>query len=660
MVSRHDRDQSVYSKRLRILRGVLFASFSIIWIRLFVLQVVSAQFYQDIANGKYSLYEELVPERGKITVYDFDDDIAYDVATNEPRAVVTADPRNIVDATDAGKRIARALGWDGVDAYDRYALIASLESQGKHDEAESLRVLNTCAAPTPVADSVVLTVPDVMTEGIVDSIVGVPVPVESDACVAEDAAVKKIGDLIVRLGKHDDPYEPVAQGVDAESLDRLLVEKIAGISYILKDSRSYPEKGFGGQVLGFLGKDAENNPIGQYGIEAYFNDFLAGKAGEISSQADVNGSWIGVGNRAYTPAIDGGSLVLSLDRTVQYTACKMLRDGVAEYNADSGVLVIIEPSTGRVLAMCGTPDFDPDEYSNIDEISTYNNQAIFTPFEPGSIFKPFTIAAGVDTGVIMPNTFFEDVGFVQLDDRTIRNALDKSYGRITITQGLEESVNTAMVYAMKQTGKDTFAQYIKNFGFGTLTGIPLNTEVPGTVASLDQSGLVYAGTASFGQGITVTPLQIAMGYAALANGGALMVPQVVDEMRYADGTIDTMSAKKVRQVIDAKTSVTVAGMLVSVVENGHGKRAKVPGYWIAGKTGTAQIAQDGGYSETAFNASFSGFGPVEDPKFAMIVKLENPKTSSALGVAWAESTAAPIFGDIAKFLMRYYRIAPTR
>lgn len=673
MVSLRERDHGIHHKRLRIIRGVLFAAFGVIWIRLFVLQVVSAQFYQNIANGKYSLYEELVPERGNITVHDFDDPTPYDVATNEPRAVITADPRKITDAVDVGKRIATALGWEGVEVYDRYALIASLESQGKHDEAASLRSLSACA-PAPVVDPVVVD-PAAADPVVADSAGDIAPPYEggvglsSEAlakdeggvdCIKEDAAVKKITDLITRLGKHEDPYEPVAQNVDAEALDRLLAQKIDGISYVLKDSRSYPEKGFGGHVLGFVGRNDADSPVGQYGLEGYFNDFLTGKPGEISSQADANGSWIGVGGGAYSPAIDGGSLVLTIDRTVQYTACKMLRDGVEHYNADSGVLVIVEPSTGRVLAMCGAPDFDPTVYSKVESISTYNNQAIFTPYEPGSIFKPFTLAAAIDTGVITPNTIFDDPGSVRVDDRTIRNAMDKSYGRITMTQGLEDSVNTAMVFAMQQTGHDVFTQYVKDFGFGTLTGITLNTEAPGTVASLDHAGVVYAATASFGQGITVTPLQIAMGYAAIANGGALMVPQIVDEMQYADGTVDKILPKKVRQVIQSKAAVTVAGMLVSVVENGHGKYAKVPGYWIAGKTGTAQIAQNGGYSETAFNGSFAGFGPVEDPKFAMIVKLENPKTDSNLGVAWAESTAAPIFGKIAKFLMEYYRIAPTR
>lgn len=651
MIPARERDAGIHGRRLRALRFGLLAGFLVIWMRLFVLQVLSAQFYQDIASEKYSLYEELVPERGKVLVHDFDDETEYSVATNEPRAFIYADPRKITDATDAGKRIATALGWDGVDVYDRVALIASLTAQGKTAEADSLRALDACyVPPTPTDETAVI--PDDQTA------IEPQVPQEpSDECKARDASVQKITDLISRLAKHDDPYEPVAQNVEPDALDRVLALNIPGISYVLKDARSYPEVGFSGHVLGFVGRNSDDDAVGQYGIEGYFNDFLAGKPGELAGQGDASGAWIGVGSRAYTPAIDGGSLVLSIDRTVEYTACAMLKAGVEKYNADDGSLVIVEPSTGRILAMCGTPDFDPNAYGKVDDIAQYNNESIFTPYEPGSIFKPFTLAAGLDTGAITPNSTFTDPGFVKVDDRTIHNAADKVHGTITMTTALEESVNTAMVWVMQRTGKDIFARYVKDFGFGTLTGITLNTEAPGTIASLDEPGDVYAATASFGQGITATPLQIALAYAAIANGGALMAPHIVDEMRYADGTVDKILPQKVRQVIDSKTAVTLSGMLVSVVENGHGKRAGVHGYWVAGKTGTAQIAQNGVYSETAFNGSFAGFAPVDNPKFAMVVKIENPKSEN---IMYAESTAAPVFGEIAKFLLEYYRIAPTR
>ena len=652
-----ERDGNIHGRRLRALRFGVLCAFGVLWVKLFVLQIVSAQYYQDLANEKYSLYEQLVPERGKILVHDFDDVTEYEVATNAPRAFIFSDPRKITNPTEAGRRIAQALGWDGVEDYDRAALIESLYAQGQTDEAAALALLDDCTAPSVDENDDVRVEPTALEESATTLPLEPSVPIRPELCEEKEAAVAKITDLITRLGKSDDPYEPVAQHVDADALDRVLALDIDGIAYILKDSRSYPETGFSGQVLGFIGRNSQDNPTGQYGIEGYFDHFLAGTPGILASQADASGSWIGVGSRAYTPAIDGGSLLLTIDRTVEYTACAMLKAGVERFDADGGSLVIVEPATGRILAMCGVPDFDPNAFGKVEDIQVYNNQSIFTPYEPGSIFKPFTLAAGLDTGTITPNSTFSDPGFVKVDDRTIQNANDKTYGTIAMTTALEESVNTAMVWVMQRTGKDTFAQYVRDFGFGTLSGVQLNVEVAGTIASLERSGEVFAATASFGQGITTTPLQIAMAYAAIANNGVLMTPRIVDEMRYADGTVDTVLPKSVRQVIDPNTAVTLSGMLVSAIENGHGHRAGVPGYWIAGKTGTAQIAQGGVYSETAFNGSFAGFGPVDDPKFAMVVKIENPKSDHIL---YAESTAAPIFGEIAKFLLQYYRIAPTR
>jgi cell division protein FtsI/penicillin-binding protein 2 len=221
---------------------------------------------------------------------------------------------------------------------------------------------------------------------------------------------------------------------------------------------------------------------------------------------------------------------------------------------------------------------------------------------------------------------------------------------------LEESINTGMVWVMRQLGRDQLRNYIHAFGFGKTTGIELKTEVGGKISSLDQSSEVYAATAAFGQGITVTPLQIAAAYAAIANDGKLMKPYIVAQKRYADGTVEETRPEFVRQVISPATATTLGAMLVSVVEYGHGRKAAVPGYYLGGKTGTAQIAKNGVYSETEFNGSFAGFGPVQDPAFAMVVKIENPKE----GVIYAESTAAPIFGEIADFLLEYYGVPQDR
>ena len=320
-------------------------------------------------------------------------------------------------------------------------------------------------------------------------------------------------------------------------------------------------------------------------------------------------------------------------------------------------MVILSPDSGRVLAMCGEPDFDPNDYEKADGVWVYNNPAIFEAYEPGSIMKPMTIAAGVDAGAISPTTTYEDTGSVEISGYVIKNADEKVYGVKSMTEALEESINTGMIFAMRAAGKERFAQYIKNFGFGVKSGIELDTESPGNITPLDESGEIFAATASFGQGLTVTPLQMAAAYGAIANGGMLKRPFIVDEIRYSDGRMEKTHPTDVRRVIQPKTASLVGAMLVSVIEHGHGKRAGVPGYYIAGKTGTAQVPKkDGkGYEEDITIGSFAGFGPVEDPKFVMVVRIDHPRT-----VTWAESTAAPLFGEIAEFLLQYFEAVPTR
>ena len=309
--------------------------------------------------------------------------------------------------------------------------------------------------------------------------------------------------------------------------------------------------------------------------------------------------------------------------------------------------------------MCAYPDFNPQEYNKVDSIDVFNNPAIFSAYEPGSIFKPMTMAAAIDAGAVDPKTSFTDTGSVMVDGwpKPIGNAQGKIYGTVDMTTALEESINTGMIFAMRQMGTDVFKSYVKKFGFGVETGIELETEADGDISSLNKDAEIYVATATFGQGIAVTPLQIVMAYAAIANGGVLKSPIIVDEIRRADGTIEKHTSRDVAQVIDSKTARTVAAMLVSVIEYGHGKRAGVPGYYIAGKTGTAQVARTSGigYEEDNTIGSFAGFGPVENPKFAMVVRIDNPKD-----VVWAESTAAPLFGEIAGFLLQYFEVAPVR
>jgi len=621
--------------RLKILRSFFILFALVIGFRLLYLQVLSAGLYSHLAEERHSLYEELVPRRGKILVKDYNDSTEYPVASVTQGAFIYADPRKVADPVKLGKALARILSIEGADEYDELTLIDQLRNGGQLTQALELQknILKDREIPLPETDDLVQT----LFEG---SLKEKPNAVEG---------------LVARLSKKDDPYEPVVRNATEEQLELVNALDDPSIDYVLEDARSYPELSFGGHVIGFLGQDDAGKAKGFYGIEGFYNDFLSGAPGELYSQTDLTGAWIGVGQRKFVPAVDGGDVLLTIDRTVQVTACGILKKGIEQFRADGGSLVIIEPSTGNIIAMCGAPDFDPKNYGEVEDFSTYNNPGIFDPYEPGSIMKPLVMAAALDVKAVTPNSTFVDTGSVTIDDFTIKNSADKVYGTANMIQVLEDSINTGMVWVMRRMGHDTLKEYFERFGFGSLTGIELKTEVPGTTASLGEQAEVYAATAAFGQGITTTPLQIAAAYAALANSGTYMKPHIVDELRYSDGTVEKKEPEAVRQSISPETATTIGAMLISVVEYGHGKRAAVPGYYIAGKTGTAQVAEHGSYSETNFNGSFAGYGPVHDPRFAMIVEISNPKD-----IIYAESTAAPVFGKIAKFLLEYYGVAPDR
>jgi len=318
----------------------------------------------------------------------------------------------------------------------------------------------------------------------------------------------------------------------------------------------------------------------------------------------------------------------------------------------------MDPINGAIRAMCSLPDFDPNKYNEVKSAGAFNNSSIFTPYEPGSIFKTVTMSAAVNEGLVTPQTTFVDTGSrADFCQTPIRNAADKVYGLQSMSGVLENSINTGMVFVAEKLGKDKFKKYLNDFGFGTRLGLELDSEMSGSISTLSANKGnkidCYAATASFGQGITVTPLQMVSTYSVIANGGKLMKPYIVDEIRYADGHVEKTKPKEIRQVIEKKAALLTGGMLVNVVEKGHAKMAKILGYYIGGKTGTAQIPGPGGYT-TETNHTFVGIAPVDNPKFVMLIKFEKPHSP------WAENSTVPLFGEISDFVLKYYGIAPTR
>lgn len=455
--------------------------------------------------------------------------------------------------------------------------------------------------------------------------------------------------LLGKLQKKDDPYEPIAKKVSEDLKDAIGAAGITGIFATGQEFRYYPEVNLAANILGFTGQNEKGELVGRYGIEGFWDATLAGKSGFLAGEKGAMGGIISVANRTLKKAEDGADLLLTIDRNVQYRACERLQKGLEEYQAKSAALVLMDPKTGAILSMCSAPDFNPNEYAKVKDNAAFNNTTIYSPYEVGSVFKPVVMSMALDLGLVSPFTTFTDTGERIINDFKIHNALDKIYGLVTMTNVLENSINTGMIWVSEKVGKKRFKEYIDKFGFGKKTGIGLDTELAGDVSNLERSADIYTAVGSFGQGFSATPLQVATAYAALASGGKMPRPYIIDQIRHANGQVEKTEVYT-EPVISPSTSKLITGMLISVVEKTYARSASMPNYYIAAKTGTAQIPGKGGYRKDGTNHTFVGFFPATDPKFVLLVKYEEPKLD------WAESTAAPVFKDVAKFVLDYYGV----
>lgn len=448
---------------------------------------------------------------------------------------------------------------------------------------------------------------------------------------------------------------PIKKKIDKETADKISALEISGVSLDNDYSRVYPEKEFLSQLLGFVDYDGN----GRYGVEEYYDGVLRGEGGTLKGLKDNLGKVIKVEESA--PGKDGASLVLTIDRSIQYMAEKKLKEGIEKYGADGGSIVIADPKTGEILAMASSPNYDPNKFNEVktEDQGVFLNPTISSNWEPGSIFKPIVVSAAVSDDKVEPDSkpTESEGGFtneVVVDGYEIHNALNKAYGYETVTQILENSDNIGMVWVANKLGSEVMANYIAKFGFGEKTGIDLSGEAAGQVSSYKKWKDVNRATISFGQGISVTPIQIIQAFSAIANKGKMVKPRVVDKIIESDDDERDVETSEVGQIISEEDASKVTDMLISVVQNGHGKKAQVDGYKIAGKTGTAQVPkQGGGYEENDHIGSFVGYGPTDDPKFVMLVKFDKPKN-----VEWAESSAAPVFGEIANWLLNDYWKVP--
>ncbi|MDP1719160.1 MAG: penicillin-binding protein 2 [bacterium] len=419
-----------------------------------------------------------------------------------------------------------------------------------------------------------------------------------------------------KFSKPKDEYELLISKASAEQVNKVRDLHLKGVYIDNEYLRFYPFAGMASHLLGFLAPTGDGGAlVGKYGVESYFDDPL------------VN-----------------NDLHLTIDRDIQLQAEKILKNLMDKYGAEGGTVIVQEPKTGKILAMGSFPAFDPNDYAK-SPMRNFLNPAIQSLYEPGSVFKVLTMAAGIDSGKITPDTTFYDSGSLVLNGKTIKNWDGKAHGKISMTGVIEQSVNTGAAFAERTTGHDIFYNYLLKFGLNDPTGISLPGELAGNLNNLKTSTRdINFATAAFGQGVSVTPLELISAISAIANGGTLMRPFIIS------GTAPEESS----QVISKDTADKVAGMMVSAVDKAE--IAKIDGYRIAGKTGTAQMAdlKRGGYG-TDYIHSYVGFAPVSDPKFTILMKIDKPK-----GVGLAGSTVVPAFRELAQFIINYYNISADR
>ena len=431
-----------------------------------------------------------------------------------------------------------------------------------------------------------------------------------------------------------------------------LIEKLSlkGLGFQQEYTRFYPEASMAAHLIGFLGKDSTGSNKGYFGVEGRYNAQLSGRSGKLYAIRDALGNQV-LGDTREDKKIDGRGVKLTLDRTVQFAVEKRLKDGVERYNADGGSVVIMESKTGAILAMSAVPSFNPQKYYEFD-LNSYTNPVLSNLYEPGSTFKVLVMAAAIDEGKVKPETRCNIcAGPITEGDYTIRTWNDKYFPNTTMRDVIVNSNNTGMVFVGRKLGLNSMIKYLERFGIGKITGIDLQGETTSVIRERNAWYRIDLATASFGQGISITPIQLLSAVNAVANKGNLMTPYVVSQIISEDGKKIDIKPKIKGRVIKESTSKIITDMMVSAVEEGEAKWTKIKNYKIAGKTGTAQIPVAGHYDPSQTIASFVGFFPASDPKITMLVLVDRPKTS-----IYGSETAAPIFFNIARDLIKYYNI----
>ena len=464
-------------------------------------------------------------------------------------------------------------------------------------------------------------------------------------------------DIIARAGKKNSRYDVLADRVDEATANKVNALGITGIGAYRQSWRVYPGNSLASHVLGFVGYSGDVLS-GRYGLERYYDDMLSRKDAYVPANFFVELFSNIADSILYNGQEHEGDIVSSIEPNVQAYAERVLQETHSKWHADEGGMIVVDPMTGRIYAMAAFPSFDPNTYNEEKSASVFTNPLVERVYEMGSIIKPLTVASGLDAGVITEKTTYNDTGFIMVNGAKISNYDGRARGVVPIQEILNQSLNVGVSFIAGRLGHDKVRSYFRALGLDEETGIDLPGEVHGLADNLDSSRDVEYDTASFGQGIAMTPIEATMALSALANGGKLLTPIVVDHLVYNDGTTKIIYLDEGRDVFKKTTSYEITRMLVTVVDKalGGGKYA-LPHHSIAAKTGKAQIANPvgGGYYEDRYLHSFFGYFPAYNPRFLVFMYHVYPK-----GAKYASETLTEPFSEMTKFLISYYEVPPDR
>ncbi len=720
----------------------------IIIAQLFSLQVIAHDHYAQIAAKAHYGYSEIPAHRGEIFIKDYASGDNIRIATNSTLYLLFADPTLIKNKKLVADRIA--------------PMIFNLE-QAKIDDQERVKLAINRAKTAEEIEKAKPYSDDELYQNFYNDILEKisadirPVIILSNSLTPEKAnLVKNLNLPGIQVNENNSLYAYPPQIIDytgtSEKLSTILEvpslqlsatlkgrnryvvlakkltpeltaqikdmvrqdknDNFTGLGFTEEYYRYYPENELAANVLGFVASSGEGN----YGIEEKFNTELKGQKGIFQTQKDSIGRLITVGDDTLIkPAQDGKNYVLTLDRSVQMAVEARLKKAVNDYRADSGQVIVMDPKTGRIIALAHYPSFNPNNYGTVyekEEIKlteqqitdlvpvtnmedtfwlyrnfaaqdrlmvfkktlndgtviyehyknnigpeAYQNKIVSEPYEPGSIFKPLVMAIAIDDGIISPSTYINDSGILKVDEYEIKNVSAKCTGRLNMAQVLAQSCNTGMGWIAQKMGRSLFYNSLKRFGFGERTEIEFDNEHPGKLTHSNQWADSELVTHAFGQGLTVTPIQMIMAIGAIANNGVEMQPFIIDSIEKSPGNWVYTEPTILGQMIKPETAKVITEMMIGAVEEGVSSNNKMKDYIIAAKTGTAQTYRNGkplSGAGTTF-ASVVGYGPVSNPKFVILAKLDRPRSSE-----WADNTTSNLFKSVAEYLFEYYSYPPDR